>query len=112
MDLAELAPLLGGGLASQLFGIVIGMILHRKFVMAAVADADRAHEQAIATHRQLSTDLVAEFAAYRERTAEERGALHEQLATIGRRLDECRTESHQLLARVAVLEAQRPSHTN
>jgi hypothetical protein len=133
VTLAELFPFLGPA-AGVVVGLFIGVFLHRKFVMTAVTDGDRAHEQAIATHRNIVADLVAEFGAYRERTAAElsayrersaaemsahrelaaaeQGRLEERLATIGKRLDECRTESHELITRVAVLEAAQPARVS
>lgn len=130
MTLAELFPFLGPA-AGVVVGLFIGVFLHRKFVMTAITDGDRAHEQAIATHRKLVTDLVAEFSSYRERTAAELSSYRERsaaelsahreqaaaeqarqeerLVTIGKRLDECRAESHELITRVAVLEAQQPA---
>jgi Skp family chaperone for outer membrane proteins len=87
VTIADLAPLLGGGLATQLLGIIMGMALHRRFVMGAIGDADRAHEQALGIHRRLADDLGTEFAAYRERTAAEQTRLEERLATIVQRLE-------------------------
>jgi len=127
MTLAELVPILGpaGGVV---VGVVLGAALYRRFVSTAVGDADRAHEEAIAVLRRIVADLVAEGAAYRERTASELAAyrersaaelaehreraaveqarLEERLATVVKRLDECRAESYELTARVTVLEAQ------
>lgn len=103
-ELTQLWPLLTAGSGSTVVGVVVGIILHRRFVAQAIADADDAQDRAIESYQGLLDGLSAEFASHRERAAVERARQDERIDQLATQLERCRAESLETAKALALHE--------